>query len=90
MRGVRHRGAHQGRPPVATGTVAPGHLRAAVREDTIAAFLDQLVLGHDRGAMLQAHLSAPAAEAAARRDARATQVISGVISDHKSAGPVRM
>jgi hypothetical protein len=54
------------------------HVRTAVREDTItaaiAAFLDQFVLGHDRAAMLQAHLPASAAEAAARRDAQAAQL----------------
>jgi hypothetical protein len=56
----------------------PSHVRAAVREDTItaaiAAFLDQFVFGHDRAAMLQAHLLASAAEAAARRDAQAAQL----------------
>jgi len=56
----------------------PGHVRAAISEDTIttaiAGFLDQFVFGHDRAAMLQAHLPASAAEAAARRDAQATQL----------------
>ena len=54
------------------------HVRTAVREDAITAaiaeFLDQFVFGHDRAAMLQAHLPASAAEAAARREAQARQL----------------
>ena len=56
----------------------PGHVRAAIREDTITTaingFVDQYVLGHDRAAMLHQHLPASAAEAAARRDAQAAEL----------------
>jgi Recombinase/Recombinase zinc beta ribbon domain len=62
------------------------HVRTAVREDTItsavAAFLDQFVLGHDRAAMLQAHLPASAAEAAARRAAQAAQLRKRIREHH--------
>jgi site-specific DNA recombinase len=57
---------------------APGHIRAAVREETIttaiAAFLDQYVLGHDRAAMLAAQLPASAVEDTARHDHQAGQL----------------
>jgi site-specific DNA recombinase len=57
---------------------APGHIRAAIREETltaaIARFLDDYVLGHDRAAMLTAELPATAAEEAARRNRQADQL----------------
>jgi site-specific DNA recombinase len=57
---------------------APGHVRAAVREEiltaAIAAFLDQYVLGHDRAATLTSQLPASAADQADRRDRQAGQL----------------
>jgi hypothetical protein len=57
---------------------APGHVRAAIREEiltaAIAAFLDDYVLGHDRAAALTAQLPASAAEETERRNHHAGQL----------------
>jgi site-specific DNA recombinase len=56
----------------------PEHVRSALREKDITAalggFLDRYVLGHDRKAMLRAHLPATAADEAARRDAQTVEL----------------
>jgi DNA invertase Pin-like site-specific DNA recombinase len=53
----------------------PGHIRAAIKEETItaglAAFMDDYLLGHDRAAMLANILPATAAGQASRDQARA-------------------
>jgi hypothetical protein len=56
----------------------PGHVRAALREETIATaisgFLDTYALGHDRAAFLACRLPESAAEEAANRDSRAAEL----------------
>ena len=65
------------------------HVRAAIREDTITAaiggFLDQFVLGHDRDAMLAAHLPATAAAESARREAQAAELTRKIARNEASA-----
>jgi site-specific DNA recombinase len=67
----------------------PGHVRAAMTEDTITTaiggFLDSYVFGHDRDAMLSKHLPATAADEAARREARAAELGRQIARNQASA-----